>query len=69
MRKEEKQELYRGFIIDMKRRDMCWKVTLRPTRPDLSTTRFLSFPTATQSEREALAQAKRRIDRCLTQAA
>jgi hypothetical protein len=69
MKKQQQQALYRGYIIEMKRRDLCWKVTLRPTRPELSTTQLLSFPTVTQSERKALAQAKRRIDRVLAQAA
>jgi hypothetical protein len=51
----------------MGRRDLCWRLTLKPTRPELPFFRG-TFQTATQSERIAMSQAKRRVDRALTRA-
>jgi hypothetical protein len=56
---------YRGYGIKMERRDLCWMVTMKPSRPGLPTFPQPSFPTATQSAREALSQAKRRVDHAL----
>jgi hypothetical protein len=56
---------YRGYDIKMERRDLCWMVTMKPSRPGLPKFPKSSFKTATQSAREALSQAKRRVDRTL----
>jgi hypothetical protein len=56
---------YRGYDIVMQRRDLCWMVTMKPSRSDLPVFQRYSFQTATQSERESLAQAKRRVDHAL----
>jgi len=56
----QRQARYRGYDILMQRRG--WVVTMKPSRPELPVFRRYSFQTATQSEREALAQAKRRVD-------
>jgi hypothetical protein len=61
----ERQARYRGYDILMQRRDLCWMVTMKPSRPELPAFQRYSFQTATQSEREALAQAKRRVDHAL----
>jgi hypothetical protein len=53
------------YDILMQRRDLCWMVTMKPSRPELPVFQRYSFQTATQSEREALAQAKRRVDHAL----
>jgi len=59
-----RQSRYRGYDIKMERRDLCWMVTMKPSRPGLP--KFpRSFQTATQSAREALKQAKRRVDHAL----
>jgi hypothetical protein len=62
------QEQYRGYTIKMERRDLCWMVTLKPIRPELPFFRRSPFQTSTQSERVAMAQAKRRVDHALAQA-
>ena len=56
---------YRGYDIKMERRDLCWMVTMKPSRPGLPKFPQPSFQTATQSTREALSQAKRRVDHAL----
>jgi hypothetical protein len=56
---------YRGYKIKMERRDLCWAVAMSPARPDLPIISRHPIKTITQSERVALAQAKRRIDRAL----
>jgi hypothetical protein len=61
----QRQARYRGYDILMQRRDLCWMVTMKPSRPELAVFQRHSFKTATQSEREALAQAKRRVDQAL----
>ena len=53
---------YRGYDILMRRLDLCWKVTIKPSHPELPVFQRQSLQTATQSEREALAIAKRRVD-------
>ena len=58
----KRQVRYRGYDILMQRCDLCWMVTMKPSRPELPVFQWYSFQTATQSEREALAQAKRRVD-------
>jgi hypothetical protein len=55
---------YRGYKIEMERRDLCWAVSVSPTRPELPILSRSSF-SITQSERAALAQAQRRVDRAL----
>jgi hypothetical protein len=52
----------------MERRDLCWMVTLKPISPELPFFRRSSFKTVTQSERVAMAQAKRQVDHALAQA-
>jgi hypothetical protein len=61
----QRQTRYRGYDILMQRRDLCWMVTMKPSRPELPVFQRYSFQTATQSEREALAQARRRVDHAL----
>jgi hypothetical protein len=61
----ERQARYRGYDILMQRRDLCWVVTVKPSRPELPVFQQHSFQTATQSEREALGQVKRRVDHAL----
>jgi hypothetical protein len=56
---------YRGYKIKMERRDLCWAFRLSPTRSDLPILSRYSFQTITQSERAAMAQAKKRVDRAL----
>ena len=56
---------YRGYDIKMERCDLCWMVTMKPSRPGLPKFSRPSFQTATQSAREALSQAKRRVDHAL----
>jgi hypothetical protein len=64
-RSKQRQARYRGYDIKMERRDLCWMVTMKPSEPELPRSKRYSFQTATQSEREALKQAKRRIDNTL----
>jgi hypothetical protein len=61
----KRQARYRGYDILMQRRDLCWMVTMKPSRPELPVFRRHPLKTATQSEREALAQAKRCVDHAL----
>jgi hypothetical protein len=61
----KRQVRYRGYDILMRRRDLCWMVTMKPSRPELPEFQRYSFQTTTQSEREALAEAKRRVDHAL----
>ena len=63
--KAQREARYRGYDIIMQRRDLCWMVTMKPSRPELPVFQRYSFQTATQSEREALAQAQRRVDDAL----
>ena len=65
VRLKDEQPTYRGYKIEMERRDLCWTVSVSPTRPELPILSRSSFPTITQSERAALAQAQRRVDRAL----
>ena len=64
-RREQRHARYRGYEIKMERRDLCWMVTMKPSRPELPMFQRYSFQTATQSAREALLQAKRRVDHAL----
>ena len=68
MRIKQRQVQYRGYQIKMERRDLCWMVTLKPTRPELPFFCHSPVQTSTQSERVAMAQAKRRVDQALAQA-
>ena len=61
----KRQARYRGYDILMERRDLCWMVTMKPNQPALPEFQQYSVQTATQSEREALAQAKRSVDQAL----
>jgi hypothetical protein len=61
----KRQARYRGYEILMHRRDLCWMVSMKPSRPGLPVLQRHSFKTATQSEREALAHTKRRVDQAL----
>jgi hypothetical protein len=63
--REQRVTRYRGYDIKMERRDLCWMVTMKPSRPELRMFQRTSFQTGTQSEREALAQARRRVDHAL----
>ena len=59
------QARYRGYDILMQRLDLCWMVTIKPSRSELPVFQRYAFQTATQAEREALALAKRRVDQAL----
>jgi hypothetical protein len=61
----QRQARYRGYDMVMQRRDLCLMVIMKPSRPELPVFQRHSFQTATQSEREALAQAKQRVDHAL----
>jgi hypothetical protein len=61
------QEIYRGYAIEMKRSDLCWKVTLKPSRSELPIPPHSSFRTITQSKREAIKLAQSRVDNTLAQ--
>jgi hypothetical protein len=68
MRRLQKHQAdYRGYKIEMERRDLCWKVNLRPSRAAASVGPYCSFATITQSKREAVKMAKRRVDRLVAQ--
>jgi len=56
---------YRGYKIEMERRDLCWVLSVSPLRLELPILSRSSFPTITQSERAAMTQARRRVDRAL----
>lgn len=64
-RSKQRQARYRGYDIKMEGRDLCWMVTMKPSEPEFPRSKRYSFQTATQSEREALKQAKRRVDNAL----
>lgn len=55
---------YRGYTIEMERRDLCWKICVKPTPSELPIPHS-SFGTITQSKREAVKIAERRVDRFL----
>jgi hypothetical protein len=59
------QARYRGYDIKLERRDLCWTVIMKPSRTDLPVVQRYAFKTATQSQREALAQARQRVDNAL----
>jgi lipocalin len=65
MNNTQRETEYRGYKIKMERRDLCWAVVMSPTRRDLPVVSRHLIKTITQSERAAMAQAKRRIDRVL----
>jgi hypothetical protein len=65
MNNSQRETEYRGYKIKMERRDLCWAVAVSPTRRDLPVISSHLIKTITQSERSAMAQAKRRIDRVL----
>ena len=56
---------YRGYKIEMERRDLCWVLSVSPLRPELPILSRSSFPTITQFERAAMRQARGRVDRAL----
>jgi hypothetical protein len=62
---DRRQSHYRGYDIAMERRDLCWTVRMKPSSAELPRVEQRSFKTATQSPREALKQAKRKIDGAL----
>jgi hypothetical protein len=59
---DRRQAHYRGYDIAMERRDLCWTVRVKSSSPELPKVKQQLFKTATQSSREALKQAKRKID-------
>lgn len=59
------QENYRGYAIEMQRSDLCWKVTLTPSRSELPIPPHSSFGTITQSKREAIRIAQKCVDTAL----
>jgi len=59
------QSTYRGYIIGVKRKRSIWLITVSPKTPDLPILHRYSTETRAQSERDAIAQAKGRVDRLL----
>jgi hypothetical protein len=64
--RDRRQAAYRGYGIEMERRDLCWLVRMKPSGPELPMVQQNFFKTATQSPREALKQAKRKVDQALS---
>jgi hypothetical protein len=56
---------YRGYKIEMERRDLCLAVAVSPTRPDLPIISHHQIKTIKQSERATIAQARLHVDRTL----
>jgi hypothetical protein len=59
------QSTYRGYIIGVKRKRSIWLITVSPKTPDLPILHRYSTETRAQSETDAIAQAKGRVDRQL----
>jgi hypothetical protein len=47
--RDRRQAQYRGYGIEMERRDLCWLVRMQPSSPKLPLVQQHSFKTATQS--------------------
>jgi len=62
----QSQSTYRGYIIGMQSRGCIWLISVSPTTPDLPILRRYSFEATAQSEIEAMAEAKGRVDRVLS---
>jgi hypothetical protein len=58
--------IYRGYQIEMAKTAGYWTVSIHPTRADLPILRQHSFRPLAIPEMEALAQAKRWVDRVLS---
>jgi hypothetical protein len=58
----EREASYRGYEIRLERHDLCWSVRLKRESADLPSPARRNFRTITQSERAAMAQARRRVD-------
>jgi hypothetical protein len=41
--KAQREARYRGYDIVMQRRDLCWMVTMKPSRPELPVFQRYSF--------------------------
>jgi hypothetical protein len=61
----EREANYRGYKIKLERHDLCWSVRLKRDSADLPSPTRGKFHTITQSERAAMAQARRRVDESL----
>jgi hypothetical protein len=62
---DQRKSRYRGYDIEMARRDLCWAFRVKLGSPQLPKVEQRSVKTATQSLREALKQAERKVDRAL----
>jgi hypothetical protein len=56
---------YRGYILSLERQHGSMLVSVSPATPDLPILRRYLFESAAQSEREAMAEAKARVDKIL----
>ena len=59
------QSTYRGYIIGVERKTSIWLITVSPKTPDLPILHRHSSETRAQSEADAIAEAKGRVDRVL----
>jgi hypothetical protein len=57
---------YRGYIVDLERKNGFLLVSVSPATPDLPILGRCIFEAVTQSEVEAMMDAKRRVDRVLS---
>jgi hypothetical protein len=61
----QNESQYRGYIIGMERKGSIWLINVSPTRPDLPILHRCLFERIAQSEVDAMAEAKGRVDRVL----
>jgi hypothetical protein len=64
-RRSKRKAQYRGYKIEMERRDLCWFVSVSPTSAELPRLSSNPFHTMTQSERAAMKQARQHVDHAL----
>jgi hypothetical protein len=62
----EHESDYRGYKIEVKPNGRAWVVSVVPQTPELPILRWNSFRAPLGSERDAIAEAQRRVDRLLT---
>jgi hypothetical protein len=59
------QSTYRGYIIGVERKGSIWLITTSPKTSDLPILRCYCSKVRAQSEADAIAEAKYRVDRLL----
>jgi hypothetical protein len=57
---------YRGYKIEVKPNDQGWVVNVAPKTPELPILRWNSFRAPLGSQQDAVAEARRRVDRLLS---